>query len=75
MGQTSDKPAIVVIVREIGQLYLQKGRQGDIDDDDDDDHDDGDDDGDDGDDDVVNICCQSCCRSWPTLTGYYSANL
>ena len=26
LGQTSDKPAIVVIVREIGQLYLQKGR-------------------------------------------------
>ena len=26
LGQTSDKPAIVVIVREIGQLYLQKGK-------------------------------------------------
>ena len=25
LGQTSDKPAIVVIVREIGQLYLQRG--------------------------------------------------
>ena len=33
LGQTSDKPAIVVIVREIGQLYLQKGRLGEIDDD------------------------------------------
>ena len=26
LGQTSDKPAILVIVTEIGQLYLQKGR-------------------------------------------------
>ena len=26
LGQTSDKPAILVIVTEIGQLYLQKGK-------------------------------------------------
>ena len=28
LGQTSDKPAIVVIVTEIGRIYLPKGGDG-----------------------------------------------